>query len=684
MVNKKIFLSIIIFVILLNTLIVSAETYEAIYEKTEVVERIEDNKTIAINVTVKIYTYNIPNVKRPLKKGLINYYPSPEKSVLSLEELKDLLRLYLQVPLNKTKINVSGEGNFSNVSFERIIEKATNITIKIPKCVDETEWGECSITTPRYCYAGSLVERCELCGCPSMKICQKLSGKCITPEEKKCSDGTPYGECSTIKPKYCDNSVLIDDCQKCSCSEGQICQANGSCSKVPTCTDGTLYGQCSTTKPLFCDNGSLFNNCSICGCPDGQKCQADGSCISSITGDLVLYVPFENDAKDYSGYGHHGTIYGATFVEGKVGNALLFDGIDDYVDMGESTDFNIDLNNFSIQFWFKTEHTKEECILGRDIIYINFMGDDRIRIRWGGGATIDGYGGDIDQYADATVPYVLNDNNWHHFLASFLYNGSDNIGKFYIDGDIRKTTLTYATDNIGDLEIGRAGGTQYFNGIIDEVRIYREALTPILACSDGTNYNECSDTKPKYCDRDSLVNNCSVCGCPEEQICLTNGGCTTSKIISNLSDGSTEKNLIFNESGNQTIYIGILEGANVTSAILNITSNATNVSLDVGDDMDIEWESNGTNETETTSDLSTEINDYLTNKSEDQTSDITGAAFTDQGAILLVPLTFYSDSAGTIKISNVAVGYVIDPSSVEEQKISFFAKIWNFLKNLFT
>jgi hypothetical protein len=49
---------------------------------------------------------------------------------------------------------------------------------------------------------------------------------------------------------------------------------------------------------------------------------------------LVLYLPFDKDdgsyARDRSGYNKHGIIYGASRVAGKVGNALSFDGIDDY------------------------------------------------------------------------------------------------------------------------------------------------------------------------------------------------------------------------------------------------------------------------------------------------------------------------------------------------------------------
>ena len=47
---------------------------------------------------------------------------------------------------------------------------------------------------------------------------------------------------------------------------------------IQKCTDGTLYGQCSTSKPKYCDNGNLVNKCGICGCSLNQVCQADGSC----------------------------------------------------------------------------------------------------------------------------------------------------------------------------------------------------------------------------------------------------------------------------------------------------------------------------------------------------------------------------------------------------------------------
>jgi len=59
------------------------------------------------------------------------------------------------------------------------------------------------------------------------------SGLTITAAPQTCSDGTLYGQCSVTKPKYCDNGNLVDRCgapNNCGCPGGQSCNAtNNSC-----------------------------------------------------------------------------------------------------------------------------------------------------------------------------------------------------------------------------------------------------------------------------------------------------------------------------------------------------------------------------------------------------------------------------------------------------------------------
>lgn len=47
----------------------------------------------------------------------------------------------------------------------------------------------------------------------------------------------------------------------------------------------------------------------------------------------------------------------------------------------------------------------------------------------------------------------------------------------------------------------------------------------ILTCSDGTVYDKCSTTKPKYCSNGILINNCTTCGCGIGQICKIDMSC---------------------------------------------------------------------------------------------------------------------------------------------------------------
>jgi len=46
------------------------------------------------------------------------------------------------------------------------------------------------------------------------------------------------------------------------------------------CSDGTLYDSCSADQPAYCDNGILINRCDICSCGSGYLCKTDLTCES--------------------------------------------------------------------------------------------------------------------------------------------------------------------------------------------------------------------------------------------------------------------------------------------------------------------------------------------------------------------------------------------------------------------
>jgi hypothetical protein len=74
---------------------------------------------------------------------------------------------------------------------------------------------------------------------------------------------------------------------------------------------------------------------------------------------------FEGDAKDSSGYGNDGTIYGATFVGGKFGKALSFDGVDDYVEVPDSPQLSGSGKDLTVEAWIKQDRLSDGSIIGK-------------------------------------------------------------------------------------------------------------------------------------------------------------------------------------------------------------------------------------------------------------------------------------------------------------------------------
>jgi len=49
--------------------------------------------------------------------------------------------------------------------------------------------------------------------------------------------------------------------------------------------------------------------------------------------------------------------------------------------------------------------------------------------------------------------------------------------------------------------------------------------TKSTKCFEGTEFDECSYLKPKYCDNGALKPNCQKCGCNVDEVCQDDGNC---------------------------------------------------------------------------------------------------------------------------------------------------------------
>jgi prepilin-type N-terminal cleavage/methylation domain-containing protein len=172
-------------------------------------------------------------------------------------------------------------------------------------------------------------------------------------------------------------------------------------------------------------------------------------------------------APDTSGYGNHCTINGANPSKGILEGGLYFDG-DDYLDCGSNQ--ILYPPEFTFTAWIKRNtdpiNVEDQIVnAGPNRQFMVLAGEVlRFQSAGGGGTTITG-------------TTALKPDNWYH--VAFTYDGTK--GVIYINGDTEKSVIVTLPDpGIGNLRIGAchwgAAHPHKFNGVIDEVRVYSEAL----------------------------------------------------------------------------------------------------------------------------------------------------------------------------------------------------------------
>ncbi|MGQ9640623.1 MAG: LamG-like jellyroll fold domain-containing protein [Candidatus Bathycorpusculaceae bacterium] len=205
-----------------------------------------------------------------------------------------------------------------------------------------------------------------------------------------------------------------------------------------------------------------------------------------LTVDANLVMPFDTSSTpvaDYAGYDNNGTVTGATWTpNGKIGGAYIFDG-NDYIKIEDSPNIGGDgtWTEITIEFWiYITQNQRGTRIIAKR------------------GSTTGTYGYQIGFQSSTSKPYntiyfdiwnaagtlyeieyqALSLNTWYYIVCT--YNSTEGL-KLYIDGNLRASLA--GSGNIHSstgqpLFLGcRYGTSDYFIGLLDEVRIYPKALT---------------------------------------------------------------------------------------------------------------------------------------------------------------------------------------------------------------
>ena len=158
-----------------------------------------------------------------------------------------------------------------------------------------------------------------------------------------------------------------------------------------------------------------------------------------------------------------------------------FDGVDDYVDLGNPTELQF-TSSFSISLWFKSTDTSDYILISKDNTS-GHLTNDRSWALWGnryGGTNVINFNvrnGSNSFAVQSTSDY--NDGSWHHLVAT--YEASTAL-KVYVDGSLEATNTTSipsSINNVGtNVNIGRAAnGVYYANAKIDEVGLFNSVLS---------------------------------------------------------------------------------------------------------------------------------------------------------------------------------------------------------------
>jgi thioredoxin len=211
----------------------------------------------------------------------------------------------------------------------------------------------------------------------------------------------------------------------------------------------------------------------------------------NASADLILHWPFDDGsgttAADASGNGHNGTLEGdPKWVAGQIGGALEFGGGGERVVDEDAENYLNGLDAVTISIWIKSNETNSDrgFIIGEE----PDRRDHLMTMRYDAEGVI---GGGTNLLKMAVVfpndeQQLESSNNlqtteWQH--VALVWSRNEQL-KFYVNGELDTPLANDAprdvsTSDVTMLIVGQGGKDvgRSWNGLVDDVRIYDEALT---------------------------------------------------------------------------------------------------------------------------------------------------------------------------------------------------------------
>ena len=198
---------------------------------------------------------------------------------------------------------------------------------------------------------------------------------------------------------------------------------------------------------------------------------------------LQAYYTADNTPNDALGNFNGTLTNGATYGTGIINNGFSFDGVNDYVDLGNNLDFD-GSTPFSFNVWMNQTSAQAASLISKKGGASTYTGyriaitsNRQIQVLFNSDFTTN----DRLQITTGTNSFTIGVFN----MITVTYDGSKNTSgiSVYVDGtsisfSTNANSLTGSISNSTTAKVGAfVVGSQYFNGILDEVGVWNKELS---------------------------------------------------------------------------------------------------------------------------------------------------------------------------------------------------------------
>ncbi len=283
---------------------------------------------------------------------------------------------------------------------------------------------------------------------------------------------------------------------------GGTTTTSGNCGVTVIASTTPLSVSCSTASSVYLVGDLVTYTANAIGGPGGNTYQWSGS---DNGGGQVGYWSMNSayingsSITDQSGTGNDGSITNSPpSVTGKIAQALLFNGFNQYITIPNNSSLNSTTGTWSV--W-----VKDTAVSSGSPYNILSKEDSSSSVN---GLSVYEYQGVFGvQFKNASaVTATINggsaaDLNWHHLVVTFTSGGP---AIFYVDGNpVGNTTIPTFTFSTNPLNIAHSSDSFWadYKGAIDEVQIFNRVLSPsevIQLYNTGVVNNALTDSGTQY------------------------------------------------------------------------------------------------------------------------------------------------------------------------------------------